>query len=209
MSSVAPVVPRWEWRVFGGQFADIEARLNREHAEVHGTGELYLLGPSDDINVKVRGDQLEIKRRLRVAGGLELWSPVFKAAFPMDTSAIVTLFGHWGLPVPPLSRASYTVEQFLAEVAARCAELRVVRVGKARRRCSIGDSLVELTVLNVDGHESQTVAIESEHPDEVRHVARALGLAGCENVGYIAALRRLLRVTPGKLGAATREEATS
>ena len=194
MTTGTPIVPRWEWRVFGDDFSDLDARLAAEGATSSTSTEIYIVAGRDDVNVKIRGGQLDVKRRLRVDRGLELWAPVLKAAFPIDAAAIARIFDYWQIPAPPLSAEHYSAEAFLDDVVTPCTGLRIARVGKARRQAPIAGCMVELARLDVDGQAVQTAAIESERPDEVLYLSRALGLDARDNASYVAALRRLLPV---------------
>src|SRR5215471_13657300 len=75
---------RWEWRSFGRRFGNAEARLAAlPPGEVQESDEIYLLTGSGD-NVKVRDDLMDVKVLRAVnADGLERWTPVLKAPFPM------------------------------------------------------------------------------------------------------------------------------
>jgi hypothetical protein len=208
MAVIKPVVPRWEWRVFGERCPDVDARLAAARAPATTSVETYIVGPRDDVNVKIRGGQLDIKRRLRLEDGLELWSPVAKETFPVDAAVIAAVFSCWRVAAPALRRERYTAAQLLDEVVARCRALRVARVGKTRWQASIAGGVVERAALDVEGQTVHTAAIESEHPGEVRDLARELGLAGHDNVSYVAALRRLLHVDIDPRARVPRKEAT-
>ena len=67
------IVPRWEWRTFGGGFGPAEERFAALTPErVQESDELYLLAPGGRDNVKVRDELLDVKRLERVDdNGLE------------------------------------------------------------------------------------------------------------------------------------------
>jgi exopolyphosphatase/guanosine-5'-triphosphate,3'-diphosphate pyrophosphatase len=177
--------------VFGDRVAALDARADFAQAPPTTTAEVYLVAGRDDVNVKVRGGLLDVKRRLRVERGLELWSPVLKAAFPIGAEVVAALFQQWRMPAPPLSRERYLLDQCLDEVIARTTGVRILHVRKTRRQTRLDGCVVERASLDVDGRTLQTAAVESEHPDQVLQLARSLGLAAEDNVSYVAALRRL------------------
>ena len=45
--------------------------------------------------------------------GLEQWTPVMKAGFPLPATEAAKVFEALGLPVPSLSRASYTLDELI------------------------------------------------------------------------------------------------
>ena len=57
--------------------------------KIQESEEIYLLGPGDEANVKVRDALMDIKILEHVdKNGLEQWRPVFKAPFPLDAAGI-------------------------------------------------------------------------------------------------------------------------
>ncbi|HUH21383.1 MAG TPA: hypothetical protein VLZ09_05885, partial [Gaiellaceae bacterium] len=86
------VVPRWEWRTFGHDFGDGERWFAAREAErAEESDETYVLSRESDASVKVRGGQLDVKRRERVDdAGLEQWRPVLKASFPLSAADVGT-----------------------------------------------------------------------------------------------------------------------
>lgn len=84
------IIPRWEWRSFGQHFGEAEARMAALTPEaVQESDEVYLL-PGAGLsaasgNVKVRAELMDIKILQQVnADGLEQWTPVMKAGFPLQ-----------------------------------------------------------------------------------------------------------------------------
>ena len=52
---MGPIIPRWEWRTFGLDFGPAERHLAALVPEkIQESEEIYLLGPGDEANVKVR-----------------------------------------------------------------------------------------------------------------------------------------------------------
>lgn len=184
-------VPRWEWRAFGADFSDIDAILTTVPSVDKSSEETYLLCATPGVNAKVRHDVLDIKRLHAARDGLELWSPVFKATFPLHPWQIREAFSLWHLSAPPLPHASYAWPLFLSEVVAST-NLVPVHVRKTRRQGSLDGCTVELSTVTVRDRGVLTAAIESEDPDRITALVRQLGLSGLTNENYVAGLRRAL-----------------
>jgi len=190
MPPTAPIVPRWEWRTFGAGVDDIEASLpGLFDGDARESTERYFLGPGGG-NVKVRDDLMDVKVLSEVdADGLERWVPVLKGAFPLATADIRVVVEALGLPMPPLERESYTLDEMRALLGGSVRELEV---GKRRVRGSIGSCMGEIAAVTAAGETTRTFAIESE---DARAVVAALGdlkFAEATNVGYPRALVELL-----------------
>jgi exopolyphosphatase/guanosine-5'-triphosphate,3'-diphosphate pyrophosphatase len=101
------IIPRWEWRWFGNRFGPAEARLAAmTPGGVQVSSETYLLSGAGD-NVKVRDALMDIKVLREVdANGLEQWTPVMKAGFPLPAAEVAKVFAALRLDVPPLRRES-------------------------------------------------------------------------------------------------------
>ena len=111
--------PRWEWRSFGSHFGVAEERLARLTATaVQESDEIYLLSGAGE-NVKVRDALMDIKVLRDVnADGLEQWTPVMKAGFPLQAAEAAKVFEALKLPIPTPGRASYTLDEFIGQFAA-------------------------------------------------------------------------------------------
>lgn len=185
------VVPRWEWRAFGREFRDLDTRLPTGPRTETSSRDTYLLSADPAINVKIRGGEIDVKRRLRVDRGLEQWSPVLKAAFPIAAGTVRSLFDAWSLTPPPLSRAAYTCDEWLVDVVAACPSLAVIDVDKRRRMFTVDGCTVEMAALTIGGEPLETVAVESPDPALVLQTVSRLGLAALDNENYVQALQRL------------------
>ena len=188
------VVPRWEWRTFGESFPSVTAAVRAKAHDRAVTRETYILSSASDANVKIRHGQLDIKRLQRVERGLELWAPVLKAVFPVPASVMSSVFGHWAIAPPPLTRAEYTLDHLLGEMVPAAAQLLAVEVAKERNRATVEGCAVEVATLQVRGRTVQTVAVEMKDPDQVLRAVRALGLSDRENVNYVTALKQMVKV---------------
>lgn len=164
------IVPRWEWRSFGRRFGAAEARLAElAPLGVQESDEIYLLSGSGG-NVKVRADLMDIKMLRQVdADGLEQWTPVMKAEFPLPAAAAARVFESLRLPVPSPLRASYTLAEFLAAFAGPGGAIRSVEVHKRRTRYKVDGCMAELSEVVANGRPTRTLAVEStDAPGVVR-----------------------------------------
>jgi exopolyphosphatase / guanosine-5'-triphosphate,3'-diphosphate pyrophosphatase len=191
------ITPRWEWRTFGHSFGagdDAFARLTPER--VQESDETYLVATEGDT-VKVRDDLMDIKVLREVdENGLEQWTPVMKAEFPMPAENVARVFEALRTPMPPLARAEYTLDQFIAELIAPADGVDAVRVHKRRVRYTIGGCTSEVTDVEADGLSTRTIAIEGEDPAAVIAAVRGAGLGGYVNTPYPVGLRALAAGEP-------------
>lgn len=193
---MANIRPRWEWRSFGQHFGGADERL-AQHTPggKQDSDEIYLLGPSGG-NVKVRDALMDIKvLRETDAAGLEQWTPVLKASFPLDGAQVAQVFEALGLPAPP-SPPSCTLEALLAQLSLPGLGVRVVQVQKRRVRYTIGGCMAELSEVRADGQTTRTLAVESEDAAAVLRAVADLGLGGYRNTSYPCGLRALLDGAP-------------
>ena len=187
------ITPRWEWRSFGSRFGKAESRLAAlASGDVQESDEVYLLSTAGD-NVKVRDALMDIKVLREVnADGLEQWAPVMKAGFPLAAAEAKKVLEALQLPVPPLSRPSYTLDEFLAQFAAADGAIRAVKVHKRRTRYTVGGCMAELSDVVANGKATRTIAVESEDATAVIRAVRELGLGGYRNTSYTLGLAALI-----------------
>jgi exopolyphosphatase/guanosine-5'-triphosphate,3'-diphosphate pyrophosphatase len=194
---MSTIVPRWEWRAFGRNFGPAEeafAGLTPE--QVHESDEIYLLSPGGQ-NVKVRDDLMDIKALRAVNDdGLERWEPVMKASFPLSTDDAARVFDALGQPAPAFAADVYPLDRFLSELVEPHDLARIVRVHKRRVRYTVGGCTAELSQLEADEKQTQTVAIESEDAAAVIAAVGEAGLSGWMNTSYPKALKRFVYRTP-------------
>ena len=179
------IVPRWEWRSFGPSFGSAESTLvGLASGDAQESDELYFLS-KDEANVKIRDGMLDIKLLQEVdPDGLERWEPVLKQGFPLSAEHVEEALTHLGVTDASAKRAEYELEQFLDEVIRLSGVVRVARIRKRRVRFEMGGCMGELTDVSTNGRSTRTVAVESEDPDAVVEVVRALGLGAYVNTSY-------------------------
>jgi exopolyphosphatase/guanosine-5'-triphosphate,3'-diphosphate pyrophosphatase len=154
------IVPRWEWRWFGHRFGPAESRLAAlTPGAVQQSSETYLLSGDGD-NVKVRDALMDIKVLREVSqDGLEQWTPVMKAGFPLPADDVKKVFAALRLDPPPLRRASYDLAQFIDELAVPSGRIRAINVQKRRVRYTVGGCMAELSEVVADGKPTRTIAV--------------------------------------------------
>ena len=197
--------PRYEFRTFGPDLGTVGARL-REMAPLgryRESRELYLLLPGRlDLNLKVRDDALELKRRVELDDDLELWRPAFRLAFPIPAT---TLREHLADLLPESATlpdtGSCDARRLLALLTAPRTGVARASLFKQRFGFDIAGCLAEVVEVLVNGARLMSAAVEAEDPARVRAQRDRLGLAGTENVGYVLALERVLGRLPLPPGA--------
>lgn len=191
------ITPRWEWRSFGRRFGEAEGRLAQlAPSGVQESDEIYLLSRAGE-NVKVRDALMDIKVLREVnADGLEQWTPVMKAGFPLPAAEAAKVFEALRLPIPAPGRASYTLDEFIGQFAAPGGAIRAVQVHKRRTRYTVGGCMAELSEVVANGKPTRTLAVESEDAAGVMRAVRELGLGGYTNTSYPRALAALIDDEP-------------
>ncbi len=191
------ITPRWEWRSFGRRFGQAEQRLaGLTPGGVQESDELYLLSGAGG-NVKVRDALMDIKVLREVnADGLEQWTPVMKAGFPLPAAEAAKVLEALGLPLPTPVRASYTLDELIAQFAAPGGAVRAVKVHKRRTRYTVGGCMAELSEVVANGKSTRTLAVESADAAGVMRAVRELDLGGYTNTSYPRGLAALIDDAP-------------
>jgi exopolyphosphatase / guanosine-5'-triphosphate,3'-diphosphate pyrophosphatase len=193
------ITPRWEWRSFGRSFGEAEARFMALTPQgMQESDEVYLLSGVGD-NVKVRAELMDIKVLREVnADGLEQWTPVMKAGFPLPAGEAARVFESLRLPVPALSRAAYTLAELIEELRRAGGAIRSVDVHKRRTRYTVGGCMAECSDVVANGRPSRTIAVESTDAQAVIRAVRELGLGGYTNTSYPRGLAALIDDAPDR-----------
>jgi exopolyphosphatase/guanosine-5'-triphosphate,3'-diphosphate pyrophosphatase len=151
---------------------------------VQDSDELYLLAPSGD-NVKVRDELMDIKHLQEVdAHGLERWSPMLKAPFPLSPADAAAVSEALGIGGAPTASEPVSLDALLAAHGGPVGPIRAVPVHKHRVRYRVGGCLAEVADIEVEGRSARTVAVESEDPAAVLTTVRSMGLGGYRNTSY-------------------------
>ena len=180
------IVPRWEWRAFGTEFgAADEAVAALEPELTQESDEIYLLSPGADAAVKIRTGLMDVKVLEHVdEAGLEQWRPAMKETFPLPRGEAEKVCAALRVSAPPAGADAYTLDEFLAVLAAPERGVRAIAVHKRRLHYTLGGCMTEVTDVVADGEQVRTIALESEDAQRVAATVRELGLADRENTSY-------------------------
>jgi exopolyphosphatase / guanosine-5'-triphosphate,3'-diphosphate pyrophosphatase len=194
--STITIVPRWEWRCFAPSLTTLaQAASLPADAAPRDSDETYILDLSGRLsdNIKIRDGVLDVKRLLQTdTAGLELWEPVPKARFPLSRNDLAAVFGPWMPPPAALTRASYALEQLVADIVAPQPALRVVEVHKSRRGFGFAGCLAELAQISAGSVRLESFSLEHEDRKRLLAALQTLGLDSHANTNYILGLKRAL-----------------
>jgi len=183
---VEGIVPRWEWRTWGTDFGEADARFAALKPEmVQESDEIYLVSSVTDRAVKIRMGLMDIKSLEQVnEAGLEQWRPVLKAKLPLSREDAEGVLAALGASLPAPGKDDYTLDELLLELAAGKMDVRAVPLHKERVHYTVGGCMAEMTEVLVVGERARTIAIESTDADRVIAAVRDLGLSGHPNTSY-------------------------
>lgn len=188
--------PRWEWRCFGADLAELEAKIGPA-ADVppHFSNELYLTHARSPHNAKIRDALLDVKRlKATAASGLELWDVAMKHAFPLAAMDILSFFEAMDLAPPAQRGGSCALREFLDDVIGRAPGFRAAPVKKSRRSFLLDGLRTEIVHLEIDGAIYESFCVEDERPEHVEAVLRELGLDPAGNVSFPKFLKSFQRL---------------
>lgn len=186
--------PRYEFRSFAQQFGRIEAELRERGGApmIRESTEQYLLGRQSEANVKLRGGMLDIKQRIAVDRGLEQWCPALKLPLPVAAEELGAELWPWLGVEPVLDLPARIDDRALCAVLRNATrDLVVVDLFKRRFGFEIDAVQAEVADVLVNGAAIRSVCIEGVDPDQVLHLAEAVGLLAYGNISYVAALKRI------------------
>lgn len=187
---------RYEWRAWADRLDDVAARigLTAEPDDVQASTEIYIVSERHDgLNVKVRADQLDVKRLRAVRDGFEQWEPQLKTPFPITAGMVRDVVSAaLGRPSPPLARSHYTLEQLIEDVVADDPNLTAVTIEKRRRFSTVAGCAAEVADVVIAGRTQQTAAVESADLGAVREAQAIAGLDTHPNISYPVFIKRLL-----------------
>lgn len=194
------IIPRYEFRAFAHSFGQVidEIRWRAAPEFIRESTDTYLVTSGNDThNVKLRYNQLDVKKLIHVEQELEQWYPALKLDFPVASRRISEeVFPPLKVQPPSLSRETYTAEQFLLEAIWPHLEVRQARVFKQRFHFVIEGCMVEINELLINGAAIKSVAIEAVDAATVLRVRDMIGLRPYENVNYLLAIKRILGLAP-------------
>ncbi len=189
---------RWEWRLI----EPVGDLLTRVHPLLVGPRaplltDLYFVAARSPHGVKIRAERLEVKRRLQCADdGLELWTPSVTEDLPVAWESFAEACAALRIRPPGVRLARVSREAFLVHVRAMRAVVGEVSVTKSRAPLECGGCRGEYVELAIGDARWESIALESEDPDEVRRAVALLGSSVGQNQSYPSALQRFAGFTP-------------
>jgi len=192
--------PRYEFRAFAQHFGLIEEKMRKlsELDNFRESSEIYIISAgSNENNIKIRYNMLDIKVFVKEEKGLQQWAPRIREEFPLKMEVIRDeIFPGLGVTIPEFKRIEYTLEQFLEDIIKPHPELFLTRVFKRRFGYIINDCISEIAELLINGAAIRTVAIESVNVEAILKAKDILGLQKYENVNYLLAIKRIMGMEP-------------
>lgn len=180
----------WEWRGFGRPAPSLAQHIRRLPPlleEDWQVTDFYLWAPDCPLNVKLRGDDLKLKRFLTAVEGLEQWleDPAEVFPFPLTPAVVNALCAELGVTPPRPPQQPLDRPALLALLVHSGSPVRLIPVAKRRflgwlaltADQSAPAVLVELTEITAP-ETLTTVAVEHPEPTAVRAALDALGLPG-------------------------------
>lgn len=158
--------------------------------------ETYLISEHAE-NVKIRDGLMDIKVLREIdSNGLEQWTPIMKAAFPLGGATLEEVLSALHLPPEHEPHRTYSSDEFFKRFITPGCGVRVVQVHKRRVRYIVDGCMAELSDVTANGRPSRTIAVESEDGVAVLRAVRGLGLSGYVNTNYPRALSALIDGQP-------------
>ncbi len=185
-----PRAARWEFRCWGPlqkarrRMFDMGVPVGEDE-----TRDRYLITPDPTSSVKIRDQELEVKRLLDTDGGFERWTPVWKTAVPLWPQDLRRLFSEGGVQGPSSESASAEVPLGAEAIDVQFEHLPGcgwLHACKARQRFEIEGSLGEATEVTFRNRDASypttwTVAIEGTDLDALSNQRQLLGIADARN----------------------------
>lgn len=192
--------PRFEFRTFGQDFSAQGHRMARlsvpcpEKVWERQSSEIYIMSRTNDVNnTKIRDGLMDIKTYVQTVDGLEQWNPLMKGEFPIAKEVlendVFPAFKVEGLP--ELTKATYTLEEFLAMIDAH-EDLQAVKVHKQRFGYMVNNTLCETANVLINGAKIVSINSESTELDDIKKTMEDCGLVGNENINYLQAIKRVI-----------------
>ncbi|MCF7823389.1 MAG: hypothetical protein K9N35_04385 [Candidatus Marinimicrobia bacterium] len=191
---LSTIIPRWEWRSFRDTFGSAEMIIQQhESTRTIESEELYILSRLHDVNIKIRDRKVEIKKLLEINDdGLEKWTPVLKAAFPLSCDVVTDILKAVDLVMDNQTGVTIELDAFLGTYVKTNPSLQIVEVTKSRSGYEIDGVRIELADLKIAGQGIRTMAVEDEDPRLVIALVKKLDLIKFANINYIRAMQRML-----------------
>ena len=193
------IQPRFEFRTFGQHFENEMKRMARlslpvpEQIWERNSDEVYILSCSnDEYNSKIRDGRMDIKQLIRAIKGLEQWSPLLKAAFPVTDDILSDeIFPALHVTTPRFDKTEYSYFDFI-ELVKKHQDLQAVRVHKQRFGYLVNNCICETAVVKINGARVYSLSVESTDTGDIVKTLQETGLSVFENINYLQALKRVI-----------------
>lgn len=188
---------RYEYRAFARHFGLVEERLRQwgGSPQIRESSEVYLLAAGRlDQNVKIRSGQLDIKDRVAVKQDFEQWRPVGQWDFPLDEAGRAALASALGRPIG--ADLAGDAGQLVHGLCDNSRQVVKVDLFKRRFGFEFDGCTAEYAEVTVNDAALASVCVESAELNAAQALCRRLGLDQYPNTGYIAALMRLVGLSP-------------
>ena len=191
--------PRFEFRTFGQDFDEPAYLMSRlsvpvpEKVWARESDEIYIMSRTNDVNnTKIRDGKMDIKTFVTEKQGLEQWNPLMKGEFPIAATVLENeVFPAFQVQTPAFSQDTYTLEEFLAMVAAH-PDLQAVKVHKHRFGYMVNETICEVAEVLINGAKVVSINSESTEIDDILKTLEMVGLVGVENINYLQAIKRVI-----------------
>lgn len=157
--------------------------------------DVYLVGPDDSVNAKLRDSSLEVKRLVSTVGVLERWAPDPPIELPLTSEQLDGLLTDLGIPGNGNEQwgDSELLDPALAVSSASTGS--AVPVRKRRQRYEIDGVRAEFTEATFSDETHQSVAVEGPDSEPVRRLIGELGLSGENQAMHNAAAGQVSQIT--------------
>jgi hypothetical protein len=187
---------RYEFRYFEEDLLSFKEKLaNLADDEIERQSEeLYIVSPDiDEFNYKIRYDQIDIKKLIKVVDVFEQWFPEFKTGFPVAA----TLLEERILPLMKISpvlikKQSYKLDEFIEEIVLRQPGMTIANVVKKRYGYIVNDCITEFAEVSINKRQVHTVAIESIDIEKAKQTMESIELKNLPNINYVKAIKRYM-----------------
>lgn len=178
---------RFEYRVFHQNLNVAKAYL-QNHYESKGekkSQETYLLDKDiDELNIKIRQHQLDVKRLKGCENGFEQWELFYKKPFPIDAKHINNLFNK-KLVQPDTLVSEATLKKSLKSHA----HMKYIRLHKKRFFFQLAQIQAEFAKIQIANKTFHTVALESSNLKKLQKAVHDIKLNTFLNTNYYAFLK--------------------
>lgn len=194
------ISPRYEFRLIAPDLSGFASAV-REQAQSDRYGEsleTYLLIPRrDDLNLKVRGGALELKRLQCRYRGLEQWRPELRVELPAAGEDLEAgLAGLSAASGPLFDEGRWDARRLVRRFVEPDVGASAVNLFKQRHKLVLEPIGAELVELWVNGARLSSTALEAEDPEAVLTWLERLGMTDQPNVNYVLGIERVLGQAP-------------